>query len=89
MIRIRSARQLAEIHRALRVGRNMSTDGLARRLNVSVKTIRDRENGTTGIPIPRLLEVAELFGLDLVLMPREQPSETPAGWRPTGTGWPA
>jgi hypothetical protein len=89
MIRIRSARHLAEIHRALRVGRGLTTSGMARLLRVTPKTIRDREQCVTGIPFPFLLDTAAVFGLDVALVPRPDPAgDRPAGWRPTGTGWP-
>ncbi|WP_045746403.1 helix-turn-helix transcriptional regulator [Actinoplanes rectilineatus] len=70
MIRIRTKLDAQLVHRALRTASGLTPAQLAERLRISQNTVHTREAGRSGFSIEALADLGELFGFDLVLVPR-------------------
>lgn len=83
MIPVRSSQHLRRILVHFRENNGMTRRTLGERLFVTTKTIANRELGQHKWDTDSVIDVAHLFGYDLMLMPQRPPYR-----RYTGTGWP-
>lgn len=71
-MKITSGQQVNQVIRGLRLHAGISVAALARRLHLAPSTLRSREAATAvTLSVDALVEAADAFGLDVVLIRRD------------------
>jgi HTH-type transcriptional regulator/antitoxin HipB len=80
MIPITSPQTLGKVLRRYRKDQGLSQIEAGRKLNLSQKTVSNIESGLPGVQLSTLFRLMSALGLEMQLVPREQPNSNKGLW---------
>jgi HTH-type transcriptional regulator/antitoxin HipB len=80
MIPITSPQTLGKVLRRYRKDQGLSQIEAGRKLNLSQKTVSNIESGLPGVQLSTLFRLMSALGLEMQLIPREQPNSNKGLW---------